>query len=829
MSNEPSPFSDTNTPSFSPSDVREAPKRAPELTFGTYRVRGEAAAHAVTRALEAGIRSIDTAHLYKNESAVFGAVRAFEVAHPEAGPIRVCTKIFKHLIFDQTIRAVESSAERLGRALDVVLLHRPLPGAMWRALSACADRGLVKEIGVSNYSATRLSALLSFCNGLEGGPPCRRPALNQIELHPFVGPVQPLLGLCRSEGVRVQGHTVFARGQYFDFAPLVRLAGALGVSPAVVLLRWAQQLGAEVVFHTSREDHLAEVVHATATAAPVLSARDMAEISGYYALETRRFFPEPVSPALHDDELSDVVETTRYVALVAERLDADRRAMDLGLAVSDTALNLPANTNRQLLTDPIANQIALQLFPVEDGKTAEGSYSRFRELIRKLRSSAHAQKDTAPEPKALSCTLHLAHRTIGPQRFVKGEPVSMAVAHPEAMPVEVAPEEELAPFFEFLGDPERLAPEACDATEAPLVFTRGAYFPDERMDLCKQVVGPDHIAKLCEAVERPFVADRAPRWGRVRHFLLGNNIACEGDSLAGARALSRLMANPRAEIETWYLAGNSIGPEDMGVLAGALEGNVHARALWLKRNPLGTEGAAHLGRLLAKNQTLHLLDVHNTGLFDEGIEALARAFASADGDGVLHLRHLYASANALSERSFSALRPLLTKARPSPCSLVSLSLSLNRFGNAGLDAFVDILETGALGNLERLDLGSIGLEKPDLSRLTSALLRHCEKLRSLDLGTYLSTRDLGEKTNRLDSDVTALERLLHEHPALELLDVSICGLPTSSLDRLVAACGEHQSLHGVRGHAVHHTERERRFLKHPKRVLHIDSIYRGRA
>lgn len=828
MSNEPSPSPVTFTQSCSPSDAREAQQRAPELTFGTWRVSGEAAARAVTRALEAGVRSVDTAHLYKNEGAVFGAVRAFEAAHPEAGPIRACTKIFKNLLFDQTIRAVESSAERLGRALDVVLLHRPLPGAMWRALSACADRGLVKEIGVSNYSAARLKALLAFCDGLGGGPPCRRPALHQIELHPFVGPVQPLLGLCRSEGIRVQGHTVLARGQYFDFAPLVRLAAALGVSPAVVLLRWAQQLGAEVVFHTSREDHLTEVVRATAAAAPVLSARDMAEISGYYAIETRRFFPEPVSPAL-DDELADVVDTTRYVALVAERLDADRRAMDLGLAVSDTALNLPANTNRQLLTDPIANQIALRLFPVEPGKTAEGSYSRFRELIRKLRSSAHAQKDTEPQPKAPSCTLHLAHRTIGPQRFVKGEPVSTAVAHPEAMPVEVAPAEELAPFFEFLGDPERLAPDgcACDSTGAPLVFTRGAYFPDERMDLCKQVVGPDHIAKLCEAVEQPFVASPSPRWGRVRHFLLGNNIACDGDSVAGAHAMARLMANPRAEIETWYLAGNGIGPEAMGILAGALEGNVHARALWLKRNPLGTGGAAHLGRLLAKNRTLHLLDVHNTGLFDEGVEALSRAFASAGG--VLHLRHLYAAANALSERSFSALRPLLTKALPAPCSLVSASLSLNRFGNAGLDVLVDILETGALGNLERLDLGSIGLDGPDLSQLTSALIRRCAKLRSLDLGTYLSTRDLGEKPNRLHPDVTELERLLREHPALELLDVSICGLPASSVDRLVAACGEHQSLHGVRGHAVHHTERERRFLKHPKRVLHIDSIYRGRA
>jgi diketogulonate reductase-like aldo/keto reductase len=789
-------------------------------------VSGETAARLVAQALQAGIRSIDTAQLYKNESAVFGAVRAFEAAHPEAGPIRVCTKIFKNLLFDQTIRAVENSADRLGRALDVVLLHRPLPAAMWRALGACVDRGLVREIGGSNYSAARLTGLLELCDGLAGGPPCRRPTVHQMELHPFVGPVQPLLGLCRDEHIRVQAHTVFTRGEFFDFPPLVRLANTLGASPAMVLLRWAQQLGVEVVFHTSNPDHLGEVLRATGENHPVLGARDMAEIGGYYALETRRFFPEPVSPAL-DAELSDIVDTAHYVALIAERLDADRRAMERGRPVSATALNLPANSNRQLLTDPVANQIALRLFPVEPGKAPESSYGRFRDLVRKLRARAHAEPHAK---KGSSCALPSGHAALGSERFVKGEPVSAAVAFPEAMPVDVAPARELEPFFEFLRNPQQLAatPDTpADSSDGPLVFTRGAYFPDERMDLCKQVVGPDHIERLCDAVGHAFAAGAEPRRGRVRHFLLGNNIACQGDSGAGAGALARLMSDPAAAIETWYLAGNCVGPDDMGILARALEGNVHARALWLKRNPLGAGGGAHLGRLLGKNRTLCLLDVHNTGLFDEGIEALADAFESANG--TLHLRHLYASANALSERSLVALRPVLAKQLPDPCSLVSLSLSINRLGNEGCDVFVDLVESGALAGLERLDLGSIGLARPDLSRLADALIRRCTKLRSLDLGTYLSTRDLGEKANVLDADVSPLVRLLREHPALELLDVSICGLPASSLERLVAACGEHQSLHGVRGHAFHHTERERRFLKHPERVVHIDSIYRGRA
>jgi Ran GTPase-activating protein (RanGAP) involved in mRNA processing and transport len=329
------------------------------------------------------------------------------------------------------------------------------------------------------------------------------------------------------------------------------------------------------------------------------------------------------------------------------------------------------------------------------------------------------------------------------------------------------------------------------------------------------------------AVEEAFAPGRAEAWARVQHFLLGNNIACDGDSGTGAHALARLMADGNAEIETWYIAGNSIGPNDMGVIARALENNVHARALWLKRNPLGEAGAAHLGRLLAKNHGLCLLDIHNTGLFDEGVEALVRAFDEVDG--VLHLRHLYASANAISERGVKAFFALLAKRLPAVSSLVSLSLSLNRLGNRGCDAIAALVETGAVARLERLDLGSIGLESPDLSKLVHALIEHCPKLRSFDLGTYLSTRDIGEKANLLHPNVTPLAWLLREHPALELLDVSRCGLAQDATDRLAAELRPHQSLHGAGRQALRHTERERRFLKHPKRVLHIDSIYRGRA
>ncbi|MCA9643461.1 MAG: aldo/keto reductase [Polyangiaceae bacterium] len=791
------------------------------LSFGSYRLEGPRVSELVKLALTAGIRSIDTAELYKNEAAVFSAVRSFEDAHPESGPIRVSTKIYKSLLFEQTLRHVEQLAQRLGRPVDQVLLHRPLPFAMFRALSAAKERGFVHQIGVSNYTTERLTQLLLACDTT---PDLRhRPTVNQVELHPFVGPVQPLLGLCRTEGIRVQAHTVLARGKLFDFAPLQALAARLGATPAAVMLRWAHQLGAELVIHSSQPAHLAEAIDVV-SGSFVLSPRDMAEINGYYGAKTVRFYPQHATPTL-DSELSEIIDTDEYVSAVAARLRADRTANAMGEPVSNAALSLPAGTNRELLTHPLANRIALELFPTDQSSGAERSYQRFRDLVRQLRSTAMAQLQGQPKAKKLSCSAG-AHVAPGPQRFVEGQPVSNAISYPLPMPVEVAPGSELAPFFSFLAEPERLGAAPTGPRTAPLLFTRGAYFPDQRMDLCKQVVGPAHVGKLRDAV----VANghrKASDAFSIRHFLLGNNIACEGSGGEGALAFAGMMQDPALEIETWYLAGNCISGADMGVMARALEHNVHARALWLKRNPLHAEGAAHLGHLLAKNSALCLLDVHNTGLFDEGMQAFADGFLRADG--ALSLRHLYASANGFGPRSIELLGSVLTHRGATASSLVSLSLSLNRLGNRGLELFETLVRRGALGNLERLDLGSIGLDSPDLSGLVAALIEHCPKLKSFDLGTYLSTRDLEEQANLLRADVSPLVTLLEQHPALELLDVSLCGLPESALERLVDALGPHQSLHGVGSHAFNHSERERRLLKHPQRVLHIDSIYRGRA
>gem|GEM_PF-749337 len=869
------------------------------LAFGTYRLRGARAAAEVRAALERGIRHIDTARLYKNEDEVYGEIRAFEAENPGTSKIFVTSKIFTNAPFEETVRAVEDSVRRLGRPLDRVLLHRPLPHVQWRALDACVASGLVGEIGVSNYPVERLASLLTICRPASskgeasGTRLCRRPAVLQTEFHPFVGAVHPLLSYCRAEDISVQGHTMLARGNHLTFPPLVRIARSYGLSPAVAMLAWARALGVELLVHTSQTSHLDELIAAfgeAASGAPPLSERDLAEISGFHCTLRQRFFMDPPPPA-PEAELDRLTDSEAYIAEIVRRLQDDRAALLAGKSVSRTALELPTQTARQILTDPTANRIALSLFPLAETGSPQSSYDRYRGLLRNLRSASIAEK--TPVPK--QCQLPADHPARGDApRIVKGRPISAAVEHPRAMPVEVAPAAELEPFFQFLEDPQTFmgdAPSApmtfprgtyfpddrmdlckqvvgpasigalCDAVARshtrepsgqPLTFVRGTYFPDQRMDLCKQVVGPTHIGRLCDAIEAHATSEqsREDSRRRVRHFLLGNNIACDGPSTAGAEALGRLMAHPKVAIETWYLAGNCIGPDDLKILAEALHENRHAKALWLKRNPIGARpfakagsgvardggphsagaaGAAALGRLLGENSTLELLDLHNTALFDEGIEALRDGFLAAKKP--LALKHLYLSGNGLTERSLAPLGDVL---RAHPDGLVSLYLSLNRLGNEAIPELVRLLASGALANLERLDLGAVGFVAPCLDPLVDALLAHCPRLRSLDLGTYRSTRDLGETPNDLAADVPALRRLLAK-PSLELLDLSICGLTDEDGEALVADLvgkGDSPTLRpSVQGIAYGDSKsaQERRFLKHDARVLHIDSIYRGRA
>jgi 2,5-diketo-D-gluconate reductase A len=211
----------------------------PVVGFGTYPLRGEDGTEAMVRALEAGYRLLDSAVNYGNEEEVGEAVRRSGLARED---VQVTTKIpGRHHEYDQAIGSVEESLRRMRfDYLDLVLIHWPNPSVgryveAWRALVELRKRGLVRSIGVSNFTEQHLHAIIDD-TGVT-------PAVNQIELHPYF-PQQQMLRVNADLGIQTESWSPLGkRSAPFAQPPVVEAAERYGVTPPQVILRWQLQRG----------------------------------------------------------------------------------------------------------------------------------------------------------------------------------------------------------------------------------------------------------------------------------------------------------------------------------------------------------------------------------------------------------------------------------------------------------------------------------------------------------------------------------------------------------------------------------------------------------
>ena len=211
----------------------------PVIGFGTYPLRGADGVEAMVHALEAGYRLLDSAVNYGNEEEVGEAVRRSGLARED---VQVTTKIpGRHHEYDQAIGSVEESLRRMRfDYLDLVLIHWPNPSVgkyveAWRALVELRKRGLVRSIGVSNFSEQHLRAVIDD-TGVT-------PAVNQIELHPYF-PQQQMLRVNADLGIQTEAWSPLGkRSAPFEERPVADAAQRHGVTPAQVILRWQLQQG----------------------------------------------------------------------------------------------------------------------------------------------------------------------------------------------------------------------------------------------------------------------------------------------------------------------------------------------------------------------------------------------------------------------------------------------------------------------------------------------------------------------------------------------------------------------------------------------------------
>ena len=187
----------------------------PALGLGVFQTPPDETRAAVSAALEAEYRHIDTA-AYGNERQVGEAVAASGLDRSE---VFLETKIWiSDYGYDQTLRGFAKSARKLGvDQIDLLVLHQALPSQFdatleaYRALDALLADGKVRAIGVSNFMVDHLTRLLDRATVV--------PAVNQIEVHPYFAQ-REVQALNAEHGIRTQawspigGITFYRDGQH---------------------------------------------------------------------------------------------------------------------------------------------------------------------------------------------------------------------------------------------------------------------------------------------------------------------------------------------------------------------------------------------------------------------------------------------------------------------------------------------------------------------------------------------------------------------------------------------------------------------------------------
>jgi 2,5-diketo-D-gluconate reductase A len=219
----------------------------PQFGFGVFQVRPEHTAEAVTTALQAGYRHIDTAEMYRNEKQVGEAIAGSGL---DRADVFVTSKLGNGAHRpDDARRAFEESLAALGfDYLDLFLIHWPLPTrydgdyvSTWKTLEEFYRDGRARSIGVSNFQPHHLRRLHQESE--------IRPAVDQIELHPYL--TQPeLRAFCAEHQIAVECWSPIARGRVLDDPEVLTIAHRKGKSPAQVVLRWHIERG-DIVFPKS--------------------------------------------------------------------------------------------------------------------------------------------------------------------------------------------------------------------------------------------------------------------------------------------------------------------------------------------------------------------------------------------------------------------------------------------------------------------------------------------------------------------------------------------------------------------------------------------------
>ena len=245
--------------------------RMPAIGFGTWMLRGDQARAAVLTALEVGYRHLDTATMYANEAQVGQALADSGI---DRADVFVTTKI-RPSDAGRTRSVLSHSLQALGTAyLDLWLVHWPPAHRaesrqLWQELLEVQAEGLVRDVGVSNYSLPEVDDLIR-----SSGQP---PAVNQLDWGPTLHDPRVLAGHAE-RGIAMEGYSSL-KNTDLDDPVLAKIAAAHDVTTAQVVLRWHLEHDITVIPKSARPDRIAanfDLSGLSLTAAEVVSIDGLA-------------------------------------------------------------------------------------------------------------------------------------------------------------------------------------------------------------------------------------------------------------------------------------------------------------------------------------------------------------------------------------------------------------------------------------------------------------------------------------------------------------------------------------------------------------------------
>ncbi|NGN64944.1 aldo/keto reductase [Streptomyces sp. A7024] len=248
----------------------------PQLGFGVWQVPDDEATAAVSHALEAGYRSIDTAAVYENEKGTGKALASSGLPREE---LFVTTKLWNtqkiQWTRDEVFRAFDESLDRLGLDyVDLYLIHWPRAVrddylTILRAFGELHTSGRAKAVGVSNFKPPHLRRVIDETGVV--------PAVNQIELHPNLQQAETR-AFDAEHRIATEAWSPLGQGKGILTDPVIAsIAEKHGVTPAQAILRWHLQLGNVVIPKSVTPSRIKENIDVFGFE---LDADDMAAVAG---------------------------------------------------------------------------------------------------------------------------------------------------------------------------------------------------------------------------------------------------------------------------------------------------------------------------------------------------------------------------------------------------------------------------------------------------------------------------------------------------------------------------------------------------------------------